>query len=166
MNLKLIALAFGLAAAVLAADPGSAPAAPSDTVISVFYASKAVRVRPRPNQGGTGHVTFRIVLHANGTVEDAFENKDGPKGKMKTKLGKQPRGAVYRVIDASTIERTAEEPTHFHKLTIKVNGKNCTANVDYTLKPGQTEYRGYSTELKQWAYYSKMEMEYATCVIE
>ena len=39
-------------------------------------------------------------------------------------------------------------------------------NVDYTLKPGQTEYRGYSTELKQWAYYSKMEMEYATCVIE
>jgi hypothetical protein len=147
-------------------DSEIAAAASGDTAIHVHYAAKSVRVRPQPNNGGSGTVDFEILLHPNGKVEDKFAVKDGLKGEFKSKLGNQSHKAVYRVIDASTIERTTDLGTHFHKLTIKVAGKNCTANVEYLLKPGQTEYRDYSTQLKKWAYYSKLEMDYATCVIE
>ena len=141
-------------------------AASGDTAIHVHYAAKSVRVRPQPNNGGSGTVDVEILLHANGKVEDKFAVKDGLSGESKSKLGSRSHNAVYRIIDASTIERTTDLGTHFYKLTVKVAGKNCTANVEYLLKPGQTEYRDYSTQLKTWAYYSKLEMDYATCVIE
>lgn len=164
-NAIFLAVAIGLAAGAVC--PPTAEAASSDTIISIFYSTRTVRVYPSPNKGGSGTVDYKIVLHADGTVEDAYEESSGGrKGAVKTKLGNQPRKAIYRVVDGSTIERTAEEETHIHKLTIKVNGKNCAANVEYVLKPGHTAYRGWSTQLKQWAYYSEMKMEYATCVIE
>lgn len=142
-----------------------AGAAAGDTNIYVHYKVNAVRVRPSA-RAGSATVDFRIVLQANGTVSDAFAVKDGLKGGVKIKLGRQPKGVVYRVIDDSTIERTADVATHMHKLTVKVAGKNCTATSDYVLKPGQKEFREYSTELKQMAYFSSLKAEYVTCVIE
>src|SRR5258708_7805612 len=118
-----------------------------DTHISVHYRSKSVRVRPTPRTGGAD-VDFGIVLHANGKVEDDWSVKDGKRGSTKSKLGPVSKGAVYRVLDSGTITRTGDVGTHYHKITVRTSGKNCTADVEYILKPGVKEYRDYSTELK------------------
>jgi hypothetical protein len=143
----------------------SAKAATGDTNISIHYRSKSVRVRPSPRTGGA-NVDFRIVLRANGKVEDEYSVKDGKRGSSKSKLGPADRGAIYRVLDSGTITRTVDVDTHYHKITVRVSGKNCTAEVEYILKPGVKEYRDYSTELKTMAYFSSLGIEYVTCVIE
>ena len=155
--------AFGIS--LLLTGCSDSHAAEGDTNIYVHYKTKAVRVRPS-FRAGTALVDFRIVLHANGTVDDVFAVKDGQKGATKNRLGVNPKNVAYKVIDASTITRATDLGTHFHKLTVRVSGKNCTAAVDFVLKPGRAEYKDYSTELKTMAYYSKLETEYVTCVIE
>jgi hypothetical protein len=166
---KLVAVTVAILSVAASNNPERVSAASSDTKIYVFYGVKAVRARPQPTQGkATGE--FRILLRADGKVEDRFESKSGQlagqKSQLKSRLGAQPLKAVYRVIDDSTIQRTTDLGTHFHRLTIKLVGKNCTATSEWVLKPGQKEYRDYSIQLKQMAYYSLLETEYATCVIE
>jgi len=137
-----------------------------DTHISIHYRAKSVRVRPTPRTG-VGDVDFGIVLHADRTIEDSYSVKDGKHGDSKTRLGPVSKGVVvYRVLDSGTITRTADVGTHFHKITVHTSGKNCTADVEFILKPGQTEYREFSTELKVMAYFSTLQTEYVTCVIE
>jgi hypothetical protein len=142
----------------------AANAETSDTHISIHYRAKSVRVRPTPRTGG-GDVDFGIVLHANGTVEDNYSVKDGKHGSSKSKLGPS-KGLVYRVLDSGTITRTADLGTHYHKITIHTSGKNCTADVEFILKPGEKEYLEFSTELKTMAFFSSLRTEYVTCVIE
>jgi hypothetical protein len=136
-----------------------------DTHISIHYRAKSVRVRPTPRIGG-GDVDFGIVLHANGKVEDDWSVKDGKRGSSRSKLGPISEGVVYRVLDTGTITRTGNVGSHYHKIIIRVSGKNCTADVEFILKPGMKEYLEYSTELKTMAYYSSLGTEYVTCVIE
>jgi hypothetical protein len=136
----------------------------NDTHISIHYRARSVRVRPTPRTGG-GDVDFGIVLHADGTVEDSYSVKDGKHGSSKSKLGPS-KGLVYRVLDSGTVTRTADLGTHYHKITIHTSGKNCTADVEFILKPGEKEYREFSTELKTMALFSSLRTEYVTCVIE
>jgi hypothetical protein len=137
----------------------------SDTHISIHYRTKGVRVRPTPRVGGAD-VDFGIVLQADGTVEDDYSVKNGKHGSSKSKLGPVSKGVVYRVLNSGTVTRTVDLGTHYHKITIHASGKNCTADVEFILKPGAKEYRTYSTELKIMAYYSSLGTEYVTCVIE
>ena len=161
--LSLIAVSL-IAADQIALVP-SASAETGDTNIYIHYRTKSVRVRPTPRTGGAD-VDFSIVLHANGKVEDAYSVKDGKHGSTKSRLGPASRGAIYRVLDSGTITRTVDAGTHYYKVTVRVSGKNCTADVEFILKPGVKEYRDYSTELKTMAYYSSLATDYVTCVIE
>ncbi len=136
-----------------------------DAHISIHYRVKSVRVRPTPNNGVTD-VDFGIVLHADGAVEDNYSVKEGQHGSSKGKLGPASQGPVYRVLDSGSFSRTVDLGTHYHKMTIRASGKNCTAEVEFILKPGAKEYRSYSTHLKIMAYYASLSVEYATCVIE
>jgi len=155
-----------IAASLIAAQHAIpiANAQTGDTHISIHYRTKSVRVRPTPRTGGAD-VDFGIVLHANGTVEDSYAVKDGKHGSSKSKLGPS-KGLVYRVLDSGTVTRTTDLGTHYHKITVHASGKNCTAEVEFILKPGEKEYRDFSTELKTTAYYSSLTTEYVTCVIE
>jgi hypothetical protein len=143
----------------------SAVAETGDITISIHYRSKAVRVRPTPRIGGTD-VDFMIVLHANGKVQDGYSVKGGKSGSSKSEMGPKANGVVYRVVDAGTITRTSDAGTHLYKITVRVSGKNCTANVEYILKPGKKEYRDFSTELGTMAYFSSLEATNVTCAIE
>ena len=136
-----------------------------DAHISIHYRTKSVRVRPAPRTGGAD-VDFGIVLHGNGTVADSYSVKGGHHGSSKAKLGPASRGPVYRVLNSGTFTRTVDLGTHYHKLTVHTSGKNCTADVEFILKPGVKEYRDYSTQLNTMAYYSSLSVEYITCVIE
>ncbi len=136
-------------------------AAPGDSNIYVHYKTKAVRVRPLPATVGTT-VDIKIILRANGTVEDAYDVKGGIKGSSKNKLG----GRGFKVVNSSTLLRSGKAENYTHKTTIKVDGKNCTASVERILNPGEKEYREFSKPLKQVAFYSSIENEYTTCVIE
>jgi hypothetical protein len=161
----LLLIAVGAFAAGEISLPAAAHAATGDTRISIHYRSKSVRVRPTPRIGGAS-VDFKIVLRADGRVEDEHSVKDGKSGSSKSRLGPKAKGAVYRVLDAGTITRTGDAGSHYHKITVRVSGKNCTADIEYILKPGVKEYRDYSTELKTMAYYSSLGIDYVTCVIE
>ena len=121
--------------------------------------------RPPYSRTGSVDIDFGIVLHANGTVEDTYSVKDGKHGSSKGKLGPS-RGLVYRVLDSGSVTRTTDRGTHYHKITVHASGKNCTADVDFILKPGEKEYSDFSSELKTTAYYSSFTVEYVTCVIE
>jgi hypothetical protein len=158
-------LAAVAAALALTSSCGAAHAAPGDTVIFVEYRTKAVRVAPSPNVGGAT-VTYRIVLRPDGSVEDARAVKGGKSGNLTSQLGKQKNQVQYSVVDPKTITRTTELETHFHKLTIKLDDKHkCSANIEFTLKPGQTYFRDYSAQLKEYASYSNIEMISSACTI-
>ncbi len=146
---------------------GAAETSDGDTHIFVYYVTKSVRVRPSTRIGETA-VDYEIVLHPNGKVEDAWGEKGGRKGETDVKLGGNlgEGQAVYRVIDTNTIVRRGDVGNYIFQLTVNVGGKNCSVKVEYLLKPGEQEYRSYSNELKQMAYFSSIEMAYSTCVIK
>ena len=158
-----VLLVFATSVITVDAIP-TANAEGGDTHISIHYRTKSVRVRPTPRTGG-GDVDFGIILHADGTVEDSYSVRDGKHGSSKSKLGPS-KGLVYRVLDSSTVTRTVDLGTHYHKITVHTSGKNCTADVEFILKPGEVEYREFSTELKTMAFFSSLRTEYVTCVIE
>jgi hypothetical protein len=144
---------------------GSAEAVEGDTKIYISYKTKSVRVKPTAQVGG-GVVDLRLVLHRNGSVDETSAITGGKNTKNGGRLGKQSKGAGYTVLDSSTITRTTDAGTYHHKLTVKVTGKNCMASIERTLKPGQKLYNAYSQDIKGVAYYSSIENEYTTCVIE
>jgi hypothetical protein len=146
-----------------------AHAASEDTHIAIKYQIRSTRVRPTPAQGSTT-VNIKIILHANGTVEDVI-GAEGDKPKQwelkSRKLGHHATGAEYRVIDKNTIVRTFADPkTHVYTVRIAVNGSSCKADVTFTLKPQQTEFAVYSTKLGTTAYYSQLEPFDTECKIE
>jgi hypothetical protein len=146
----------------------TACAAPGDTAISVSYKVHSTRVRPSPTQGD-GAARVDLVLHANGTVDDVVQGLgDNPKKweLKKRKLGDHKTGAVYRVIDSNTIERTSVEKTHIYVVRIAVEGKSCRATLTYTLRPGHKEFESYSPQLGVRAYYSALEPFDVQCKIE
>ena len=147
----------------------AADAAPGDTVITINYKNKAVRVRPQPTEG-VGEVSLHIVLHANGTVDDVVEGKGKNAKKWelkKRKLGAhKDKSAKYRVIDANTIERTFADRNFVYAVKIVVDGKSCKADVGYTLDPGQKEFNVYSPQLGKLAYYSEIKPFDIQCKIE
>lgn len=166
MRLNRFNVLLLFAASVIAApEIRIASAETGDTHISIHYRSKSVRVRPTPSTGGAD-VDFGIVLHANGTIEDSYSVKEGKHGASNSKLGPVSQKLVYRVIDSGTFTRTVDLGTHYHKITVHTSGKNCTADVEFILKPGVKEFRDYSTQLKTTAYYSSLGIQYITCVIE
>jgi hypothetical protein len=144
----------------------TADAETGDTRISVHYRTKGVRIRPTPHTGGVD-VDFTIVLHADGTVADSYVVKDGEHNSRNIRLGAAPQsGPAWRVLDSGAITRSVDLGTHFHKMAIRTSGKNCKADVEFILKPGMKEYRAYSAQLKGMAFFSSIDVEYATCVIE
>jgi hypothetical protein len=147
----------------------TAYAASEDTHIAIKYQIRSTRVRPTPSQGVTT-VNIKIVLHANGTIEDVV-GVEGDKPKQwelkSRKLGHHATGAEYRVIDSNTIVRTFADPkTHVYTVKIAVNGSSCKADVTFKLKPQQKEFAVYSTKLGTAAYYSQLEPFDIECKIE
>jgi len=147
----------------------AAIAADGDTFITVTYKNHAIRVKPQPAEGD-GDVVTRIILHANGTFDEAFEatGKNTKQWEVKKrKLGSQKDGTVqFRVINKSTIERVFEDRTLVHSIKVTVDGKSCKADVTYTLKPGQKEFVLYSPALGQMAHFSEVKPFNVECKIE
>jgi hypothetical protein len=143
-------------------------ATPGDIGISVKYKVHSTRVRPNPAQSdGAGNL--KIVLHANGDVDDVVEGEgNNPKQWQlkKRKLGAHKSGVQYRVIDRNTILRTFADKTHIYEVKIAVDGESYKAEVKYTLKPGQKEFEIYSPQLGALAYYSDLTPFDVQCKIE
>jgi len=148
----------------------TADAAPGDTNITVSYKVWSVRLKPQPVKGD-GAVALRVVLHADGTVDDVLEAKGGKNTKTyenkDRRLGsKRDFVAQWRVIDANTLERKTIDTTFDLTVKVMVDGKKCKADVGYTLHPGQKEYVVYSPQLKQMAHYSELRPHEVRCKIE
>lgn len=145
----------------------TADAATGDTFITVTYRVATVRIKPQPGTG-VGDAKLRMVLHANGTVDEVMEaqGKYPKKFENKNKLG-TPKGAVhYRVLDKNTIERIAPGKTFVTSVKVVVDGPSCKADVAYTLKPGEKEMVIFSTGLGVMTYYSELKPFDVQCKIE
>jgi hypothetical protein len=160
--MKLVAVSFALIAMLCCS---ASDAAESDTKIFVNFAVKMVTasVPPRTSEA---IVDVRMVLRANGTVVETYDMSGGAKGGSQGKLGTSKAHITYRVIDASTIVRTVDEGNYVHRTTVKVNGKNCTADVLRELKPGNSVYRVWVAALKSRVEYKSVDTVWTTCVIE
>lgn len=140
-------------------------AADSDTRIYVNFAVKMVTasVPPRTSEA---MVDVRMTLRPNGSVVETYEIAKGAKGGSQGKLGAAREHITYRVIDASTIVRTVDEGNYIHRTTVRVSGKNCTADVVRELKPGNNVYRVWVASLKRRVEYRSVDTSWTTCVIE
>lgn len=148
----------------------AADAATGDTVITITYKIKSVRVRPQPI-AGVSTTTLHAVLHADGTVDDVIEGKAGNNTKKwelkQRKLGSETgSSARWRVIDANTLQRKLVAETHDYTVKVMVNRKSCKADVSYTLHPGQKEYASPSVQLDRIAHYSEIRTFDVTCKID
>ena len=156
-----------LAALFLLATHQVSFAADGDTVIEVKTTSYSVRVRPSPIQGNAVW-TYKIVLQGDRKIsEDIRSSGSRPMNANNIReLGSSERNVTYRVVDASTIQRIYNAPTHVSTITIKVNGKSCSASASYDLKPGHKEYQTYSVSLGTQAFYSELRHVGTTCTIQ
>lgn len=160
--MKLIAV---LVALVVVLGSSSSNAADSDTRIYVNFAVKLVTASAPPRTS-EAMVDVRMTLRPNGTVVETYEIAKGAKGGSRGKLGDARDHITYRVMDASTIVRTVDEGNYVHRTTVRVNGKNCTADVARELKPGNSVYRVWVASLKKRVEYKSVETVWTTCVIE
>ena len=144
---------------------GPISAAQGDTKIYISYRTKSVRVKPSPRIDYAS-VDLRLILQSDGKVKETSAVEGGAKGTNAGKLGAGSASDGYKVIDASTITRTKSAGNYFHTIMVKVTGKNCVATIARRLKPGETLFSGYSAELRGLAYFSSIENQYTTCVIE
>lgn len=150
-----------LCAAIM--TPALANAESGDTFITVNYVVRQMRVRPSPMLKH-GRSTINMVLHKDGTIDDTHRAY-GPHAKPASKTEKRLGADTYKVVNENSIKRISHTGDLTRTVTVTVNGRSCTANVELTLKPGKTEYKGYSTELGTEAYYTNPTLERASCTI-
>jgi len=133
-----------------------------DTTIKATFRLATTRVRPTPRVAGTDN-SFVIVLKPDRSVSEQFTSS-GEKPVKAT--GSQVLGeGRFRVVGENSIERVISLDTHIERVTIRVTGHTCSASWAFELKPGQTEYKLYSTQLGQNAYYSRVATVNSTCSI-
>ncbi|MGE0290171.1 MAG: hypothetical protein AB7I42_28375 [Bradyrhizobium sp.] len=160
--MKLTAVLAALVTMILAS---TADAADSDTKIYVNFSVKLVTASA-PARSSQTMVDLRMTLKADGSVAETHKIAAGGQGGSRGKLGSSSEKIKYRVIDASTIERTVDEGSYIHRTTVRVTGKNCTADVVRELKPGNRVYRVWVASLKRRIDYKTVETSWTTCVIE
>lgn len=158
-------LIFAFLAAVLLLPFSNAEAADSDTKISIRYSAKAITASnpPRTLQGTT---EVKLTLRANGSVDDSWDTGGVGKGSQSGKLGPTQDGIKYRVLDASTIVRTAEAKTHLIRTTIRVSGKSCKAEMERELKPGNQTYKVWNEHQKREVDYRSIDTVWIRCAIK
>lgn len=149
---KLILAALLVPTCAFAAD---------DTRITATIEFSSYRVRPSP-EPGHNHVTFNIILHPDGSVDDSFAapGRFSRKGTVTGTLGER-----YRVIDNNAIRRTRDFKDRIETVTITVTGKSCRATMTNELKPGFSEFEAPSVALGTNAFYRNWKMTSSTCSI-
>ena len=162
--LSRILLLVGIAA--LGFDTLDANAASGDTIIKVSYQTKTYRTRPHPGPGGALN-SFEFVLHRNGTVNEKYsmEGANPLSKESNRELGRSSRVSL-RVVSDIEIERIVDDETSTHRIRITLTGKSCVAEVSGELKPGQTEYRGWTSKYGQDAFFSRVEYHDIRCSIQ
>ncbi len=146
----------------LVAATGAAHAETSDTFITVEHVVRSERVWPSPRVIH-GRTTVNIVLHANGTVDDAVSSygRFGGTSQREHRLGE----STYKVVDDHTIRRVTHIGDQTRTLTITVSGRTCHATLELSMKPGVTEYRSFATALGRQASFRDAVVEQVTCSI-
>ncbi|WP_156640224.1 hypothetical protein [Bosea sp. PAMC 26642] len=60
------------------------------------------------------------------------------------------RKSAWKVVNANTLARVQDRKTYSWVIWLRTDGqKRCTVTMEWKLKPGQTEYVGWASRLKQ-----------------
>jgi hypothetical protein len=139
-------------AAVLSSTPDLSRAQTGDTTINARYLLRSVWVDPN-QPSGTGQHEFTITLKSAGAISENYEGG----GKFKSSssktvvLGHDTESNVqYRVVNANTILRLRDTPTHTIAITIRVSGSACRLDFRATLKPGQKYFVAEAQRTGNW----------------
>ena len=138
----------------LSFSPAAAQA--TDTHIHVSFTLTQERVTPPPIVVHP-HVSIRLVLHENGTVDDHAEVP----GKDFTNAGRLG-GGRFRVVNEHTITRSWSIGAQQRKLTITTQGRSCTADLAIS---GANEFLAYAPYLKKDAVFRNAQVRNITCEI-
>jgi hypothetical protein len=129
----------------------------TDTHINVSFTLSQDRVTPPPIAVHP-HVSVHLVLHENGTVDDAAHML-GNDFSSTGRLG----GGRFRVVNEHTITRSWSLGSQQRKLTITTQGRNCTAELAIS---GSDEFSAYAPYLKKDAVFRNAHVDSISCEIQ
>jgi hypothetical protein len=136
--------------------------------IHIQYSTYAERVRPFPFSATVSH-DITAILSGKNTIQDYVKTQAaifGQDDKRDMSLGKTTTQARWHVVSPSKLVRIYNWPQSQTTMTVTVHGSTCTADVEYRLRPGFTEYKFWDIQLNDWAFYNPVKFVSATCTIE
>ena len=133
--------------------------------IKVSYTYVNDRIRPNPQQNLRITNSFDVNLAESGKITEDITRSAGPFAdslKFKAKLGDGQRD----VISENQLRRTFDQLQSTLVLTITVNGKSCTLEPKFTLKPGFTEYQFRRITDGTLAFFTEPKIQSTNCTIQ
>src|SRR5208282_5855131 len=91
------------------------------------------------------HKSVNILIARTGEIKATSE--DTPGGRMffhnesQLKLGSSDNSSGWRVVDKNKLMNVTDFITFRRAILVTTAGRTCTAQVDYELKPGFSDYR-------------------------
>lgn len=153
---RAAAFAFALAALPAQAQQG-------ETVIHVVYHNYYDVVRPVVWAGSVDQ-EMTVVLSGKNNVREDFSASAGRLSNTwnsNATLG----SARWRVLDPHHLQRTISWPQSTRIDTIEIEGDQCRASWTAQLKPGFSEYQGWTITRKQMGFYRQERMVSSACDI-
>jgi hypothetical protein len=133
--------------------------------IKISYTMMYDRIRPEPQKNVRVTASFNVELAEGGAVKEEINRSAGPFAdnfKNKAKLG----DGQWDVISEKELRRTIEQPQSTLVLTIAVDGKSCTVEPKFSLKPGFKEYKFRRITDGTMAFFTEPKIQSTTCTIQ
>lgn len=118
----------------------------ADTQIHAEYTATLDRLSPNPRPGIPMRQSFDVTLSgANSVTESSARNSgqasDNYKGMRVLGQNSSDGGFLkWKVAGQNRLQRVVTYPNNVTTMTIAVSGSSCTFNVDFSLKPGASEF--------------------------
>lgn len=120
--------------------------AAADTQIHAEYSTIVDRLSPNPRSGIPTRQSFDITLSGTNTVTEsttrnANQASDSWKGQRVLGQTSTDGGFLkWKVAGPNRLQRVVTYPNNVTTMTITVSGSSCQFNVDFSLKPGASEF--------------------------
>ena len=147
-----------VAATLLSVLPASA------AKINISYTIVHDRLRPDPQRGVSVTNRFQVELEQSGSVN---EDRSRASGRFSDSANRRTKlGDGWQVRGDNQIQRTITHPQSTAVLTITTTGKSCRLDVQYSLKPGFSEYQYRRVKDQTKAFFSEPKVVATSCAIQ
>ena len=113
-----------------------------ETVARISYIEVHDRIKPFIELTST-HVNLEVRLNTDGTIQQSEGRVSGTakgSGSANLKLGEKDRH-FWKVAGPNELLNTVDYKSYKRAILVSVKGSTCTAQIDYKLKDGFTDYQ-------------------------